>query len=125
MTNKISNSGGHSGWPNLSHYHYGRFPPRDSGIDWMTLIPLIGPANAALARYDGTLSAIPNANVLLSPLSTQEAVLPSRIEGTQATMGEALEFEAEGDTDNISIERKEDIIKISIIVRQCGGPLIC
>jgi hypothetical protein len=32
--------------------------------------------------------------VLLSPLTTQEAVLSSKIEGTQATMGEVLEFEA-------------------------------
>ena len=39
-----------------------------------------------------------NAAVLLSPLTTQEAVLSSRIEGTQATMGEVLEFEAEGGT---------------------------
>ena len=68
------------------NYHEGRFPPRD--LDWARLVPLIGPANAAVARYDGVLSAIPNAHVLLSPLTTQEAVLSSRIEGTQATMGE-------------------------------------
>ena len=92
------------------HYHYGKFPP--TNIEWEKLIPLIGPANAALARYDGTLSAIPNALVLLSPLTTQEAVLSSRIEGTQATMGEVLEFEAEGDANNISNEKREDIHEI-------------
>ena len=32
--------------------------------------------------------------MLLSPLTTQEAVLSSPIEGTQATMGEVLGFEA-------------------------------
>ena len=69
-------------------YHYGRFPPET--LEWECLIPLIGPANAAVARYDALLSAIPNAAVLLSPLTTQEAVLSSRIEGTQATMGEVL-----------------------------------
>lgn len=47
-------------------YHYGNFPPED--LDWTELIPLIGPANAALARYDGTLAVIQNASVLLSPL---------------------------------------------------------
>jgi len=73
-------------------YHTGGFPPKT--LDWAELVPLIGPANAALARYDGLLSAIPNASVLISPLTTQEAVLSSRIEGTQATMGEVLEFEA-------------------------------
>jgi Fic family protein len=55
---------------------------------------MLGPARAALARFDGILGALPNAAVLLSPLMTQEAVLSSRIEGTQATMGEVLEFEA-------------------------------
>ncbi|MDD4891274.1 MAG: Fic/DOC family N-terminal domain-containing protein [Phycisphaerae bacterium] len=73
-------------------YHAGSFPPKELG--WDRLIPLLGPASAAIARYDGVLAAIPNAMVLLSPLTTQEAVLSSRIEGTQATMGEVLEFEA-------------------------------
>jgi len=73
-------------------YHEGNFPPKR--IEWERLIPLIGPANAALARYDGTLAAVPNAALLLSPLMTQEAVLSSRIEGTQATMAEVMEFEA-------------------------------
>ena len=40
------------------------------------------------------LSAIPNASILISPLTMQEAVLSSKIEGTQATMGEVLQFEA-------------------------------
>ncbi len=73
-------------------YHEGGFPPKK--IDWERLIPLLGPASAALARYDGILIALPNSAVLLSPLMTQEAVLSSRIEGTQATMGEVLEYEA-------------------------------
>ncbi|MEF8730300.1 MAG: Fic/DOC family N-terminal domain-containing protein [Accumulibacter sp.] len=91
-------------------YHLGRFPP--AALDWSPLIPLLGPASAAVARYDGTLAAIPNAAVLLSPLSTQEAVLSSRIEGTQATMGEVLEFEAEGDAAVLSEERRNDIREV-------------
>jgi len=74
------------------YYHKAGFPPRE--IDWARLVPLIGPASMALARYDGLLSAIPNANILLTPLTAQEAVLSSRIEGTQATLSEVLEFEA-------------------------------
>ncbi|GBC64140.1 Fic family protein [Desulfonema ishimotonii] len=96
--------------PRTIHYHYDKFPPQN--LDWSKLIPLIGPASAALARYDGTLSAIPNAAVLLSPMTTQEAVLSSRIEGTQATMGEVLEYEAEADSDNIPAERKADINEV-------------
>jgi Fic family protein len=96
--------------PPVVYYHFGKFPPES--IDWSALIPLIGPAAAAVARYDGTLSAIPNAAILLSPMTTQEAVLSSRIEGTQATMGEVLEYEAEGDRGEIPAERKADIQEV-------------
>lgn len=92
------------------NYHDDGFPP--SSLDWTSLIPLIGPANAALARFDGMLAAVPNPSVLLSPLATQEAVLSSRIEGTQATMGEVLEFEAGGDRDAVSDQRKGDIQEV-------------
>ena len=92
-----------------THYHEGRFPPEEH-LDWQQLIPLIGPATAAVARYDGALAAIPNPDVLLAPLTTQEAVLSSRIEGTQATMGEVLEFEA--GQQEVSSERRDDIQEI-------------
>jgi Fic family protein len=92
------------------HYHQGKFPPRD--IDWPRLLPLIGPANAAVARYEGVLHGIPNPNVLLSPLTAQEAVLSSRIEGTQATLGEVLEFEAQGELFDESTPKKADIREV-------------
>ena len=34
------------------YYHEGKFPP-DERLDWSKLIPLIGRAAAAVARYDG------------------------------------------------------------------------
>ena len=74
-------------------YHEGRFPP-EARLHWPALIPLIGPAAAAVARYDGALAALPNPRVLLSTMTTHEAVLSSRIEGIQTTMSEVLEFEA-------------------------------
>lgn len=91
-------------------YQTGRFPPRD--LDWSRLIPLLGPAGAALAHYDAFLLAMPNATVLLSPLTTQEAVLSSRIEGTQATIGEVLQYEAAGATDELSDRKREDIEEV-------------
>jgi len=91
-------------------YHTGKFPPKN--LDWNRLIPLIGPASAALARYDGLLSAIPNADVLLSPLTTQEAVMSSRIEGTQATMGEVLEYEATGTSESFGPKKVDDIHEV-------------
>jgi Fic family protein len=65
-----------------------------SNLDFARLLPKIGPANAALARYDGLLQSLVNPVVLLSPLTQQEAVLSSKIEGTQATVDEVLEYEA-------------------------------
>jgi Fic family protein len=91
-------------------YHSGKFPP--VSLDWPRLLPLIGPANAAIARYEGVLHGVPNPNVLLSPLTAQEAVLSSRIEGTQATLGEVLEFEAEGTLDDESTPKKADIHEV-------------
>lgn len=63
-------------------------------LNWEQLIQLIGKSNAELARYDGILQGIINPELLLAPLLTQEAVLSSKIEGTQATLAEVLEFEA-------------------------------
>jgi len=63
-------------------------------LNWESLIPLIGAANRALAGFHGALYGMPNPELLLSPLTTQEAVLSSKIEGTQATFGEVLKFEA-------------------------------
>ena len=92
------------------HYHVGQFPPVE--MDWEKLIPLVGPASAAVARYDGALAAVVNPAVLMSPLTTQEAVLSSRIEGTQATMAEVLEYEAKGDIPEMSERKKGDIKEI-------------
>jgi len=92
------------------HYHTGKFPPQR--LKWEQLIPLIGPASAALASYGGLLRAVPNADVLLSPLTTQEAVLSSRIEGTQATMGEVLEYEAGGPSEALAPKKVDDIHEV-------------
>ncbi|MBI4744095.1 MAG: Fic family protein [Actinobacteria bacterium] len=80
-------------------------------LDWVRFVSLIGKANAELARYDGILQGIINPQVLLSPLTTKEAVLSSRIEGTQATLEEVLEFEASPHTD-IQTEKQKDIQEI-------------
>jgi Fic family protein len=68
--------------------------PRDD-LDWGELVPLIARANRAIARYDGIVQGLVNPSVLLSPLAAREAVLSSMIEGTQTTLEELLEFEAD------------------------------
>lgn len=63
-------------------------------LNWQKLSRMLGKANAALARYDGLLLSLPNPVVLLSPITTNEAVLSSRIEGTQATLEEVIQQDA-------------------------------
>ena len=86
-------------------------------LNWTELIQLLGLANRELARYDGILQSIPNPIVLLSPLTTQEAVLSSKIEGTQATLQEVLRFEAQPER---SVKKHTDILEI-LNYRQAMG----
>ncbi|MCK4277561.1 MAG: Fic family protein [Desulfurellaceae bacterium] len=67
-------------------------PPK---IDYTALIKEIGHAHDELGRLNGLLINIPNADLLIAPLLTKEAVLSSRIEGTQATIEDVLKYEAE------------------------------
>lgn len=90
-------------------YHAGRFPP-EKRLNWPKLVPLLGPAAAALGRYDELLGRVPNPRLLLAPLMTREAVLSSRIEGTQATMGDVLQFEA--GQEPASPRRRDDIQEV-------------
>lgn len=90
-------------------YHEGCFPPKV--LDWSRLIPLLSPAAAAIARFDGMLAAIPNPDILVAPLMTQEAVLSSRIEGTQATIEEVLGVEA--GLEAATPEQRDDIQEIN------------
>ena len=76
----------------MTLYEADKLPLAD--LDYRRLLPLVGQANATLARYDGLLQGIPNPAIMLSPLTTQEAVLSSKIEGTQVTIDEVLEHEA-------------------------------
>ena len=81
-----------------------------SDVKWEPLISLIGRANRAIVGFDGILHSIPNPDVLLSPLTTQEAVLSSKIEGTQTTLAEVFKFEA-GEYPERT-ERREDIEEV-------------
>lgn len=78
-------------------------------LDWTKFIQYLGGANRAIAKFDGFLQSIPNARILLSPLTTKEAVFSSKIEGTQATFEEVLEFEA---NPKKKTEKYEDIQEV-------------
>ena len=79
-------------------------------LNWMKFIHLIGKANFELARYEGILQGINNPSLFLSPLTTQEAVLSSKIEGTEATLEEVLEYEALPRKGGKKIEDIQEII---------------
>lgn len=88
---------------------YAPQPLPPPNLDFARIIRKVGPANAALARYDGLLQSVINPSVLLSPLTNREAVLSSKIEGTQATVDEVLEYEAGMD---FTGEKAQDIQEI-------------
>jgi len=59
------------------------------------LLRLLSDADTALGRLDGVASVLPNPNLFVSMYVRQEAVLSSQIEGTQSTLEDVLEFEAD------------------------------
>lgn len=79
-------------------------------IKWESFVHLIGKANVEIGRFDALLQNIPNPSVLLNPLITNEAVLSSRIEGTQATLKEVLEFEANPQKETRKYEDIQEVI---------------
>lgn len=82
--------------------------PLDS-LDWVRFIRLIGGATFELAQYAGTLRGMVNPELLLSPLTTHEAVMSSKIEGTQATLEDVLRYEASPEKGGA---RNEDIREV-------------
>ncbi len=92
-----------------------------SSLDWVRFVPLIGQANAEIARYDGILQGIINPGVLLSPLTTKEAVLSSKIEGTQASLEEVLQYEASPDVKTKKYDDIQEIINYREAMRFAVG----
>lgn len=86
----------------------GPFPPADLIIDDRLLVEL-GRADRALARLDGAASVLPSVDRFIAMYVFQEATSSSQIEGTQATLLEALEVQAEAD---VLTERRDDAQEI-------------
>lgn len=68
------------------------------GLNWTRLVPLLGETNRSIARFDGLLMHMPSPDLLRTPLTTREAVLSSKIEGTVATISDVFKFEAGQDS---------------------------
>ena len=76
-------------------------PPPLAWDEGLTVI--LSSADRAIGRLAGEGRRLPNPHLLIGPFVRKEAVLSSRIEGTQATLGELLASEA-----GASVERSRD-----------------
>lgn len=70
-------------------------------------VNLLTDATAAVNRLAGVSRLLPSAEILIGPYVRLEAVLSSRIEGTQATIGDVLLLEAGGE-----VQEREDVQEV-------------
>ena len=70
-------------------------PPPDLRIG-ASLQALLSEADVAVGRLDGAVRLVPDPDLFVFMYVRREAVLSSQIEGTQASLSELLEFEAQG-----------------------------
>src|SRR6266853_6191794 len=79
-------------------------PPK---IEWTPrLMRVLSDADRLIGKLAGEGGRLPNPHVLMRPFARREAVLSSKIEGTQATLGELLAAEA-----GIAVERSPDDLR--------------
>lgn len=102
--------------PKKAPFNLPLLPPK---LSLERLVPDIGRANHALGELNGLLAAIQNPGLLTTPLLTKEAVLSSRIEGTQASLEDVLHYEAAAKTTEEG-ELEKDIREI-LNYRQAMG----
>ena len=70
--------------------------PPEPGIDIdEEMQALLSKADRALGRLDGSIQTLPNPDLMVLMYVRKEAVLSSQIEGTQASINDVLEVEAE------------------------------
>ncbi len=85
-------------------FHPNPLPPL---LDWTpTLAAALADASMLVGRLAGEGRRLPNPHVLIRPFIRREAVLSSRIEGTQTTLGELLAAEA-----GATVERSPDDLR--------------
>jgi Fic family protein len=82
--------------------------PLPPELDWTAkLIGALSDADRLVGRLAGEGGRLPNPHILIRPFVRREAVLSSKIEGTQATLGELLAAEAGAAVDRSPEELRE------------------
>lgn len=84
-----------------------KLPHLPAKIDYDQLIGKITEAHRAIAGLDSLLGALPNPALLGRTMQTKEAVESSKIEGTQATLEEVLQYEALADKKDDTTKQKD------------------
>ncbi len=77
------------------------------------LMRLLSDADRALGRLDGVTTILPNPDLFVAMYVKQEAVFSSQIEGTQSTLEDVLEYEA----DTVRDKRAKDVEEVVNYVR--------
>jgi len=75
------------------------------------LVSLVSKADLALGTLSGLGDTLPNPHLLIYPFIRREAVLSSRIEGTQSSLSDLLLFEA------TRVEKQRDVREVQNYVR--------
>src|SRR5215472_11630205 len=70
--------------------------PPQLQVSW-SLTERLAKAERVLGKLAGIGNTLPNPHLLIRPFVRREAVLSSRIEGTEASLGDLLLFEAAGE----------------------------
>lgn len=86
--------------------------PPQLTLTW-ELVNQLSEADRALSELAGIARTLPNPHLLIGPFIRREAVLSSRIEGTQASLSDLLFFEASGAID----PKSPDVQEVSNYVR--------
>ncbi len=88
---------------------YGAFVPNPlpPKLDWDdALVSLVSNADIAVGTLSGLGETLPNPHLLIYPFIRREAVLSSRIEGTQSSLSDLLLFEA------TKVEKQRDVKEV-------------
>jgi Fic family protein len=76
------------------------------------MVSLLSEADRQLGNLSGVGALLPNPNLLITPYIKREAVLSSKIEGTQASLSDLFYFEAANKEEKQKEVKKTDVLEV-------------